>query len=545
MNVGEMQRMIAQQAVDHPEQRFGDLYNLLYHPEWLRTAHASVSKNAGSVTAGCDGITMAHFNRDLERQLETLVTELKARSFEPLPARRVHIPKQDGRMRLLGIPSVRDRIVQEALRMLLEPIFEGDFSPYSFGFRPNRSTMDAIKLIAWTATEQKKYFWVVEGDIRSYFDNVHHRKLMKLLRRRIADKRVLDLIWAFLRAGVMERKLFTSTNRGVPQGGIISPLLANIYLHELDQYMWDKYQGRPLAAKTKVRRQGGGNFVYVRYADDFVVLCNGRKDDALRIREELAEFLSTQLQVELSLEKTKITHVNDGFNFLGYRLQRRNTAKRTKATKLDIPPEAIRRFKEKISGITARHTHQDSVAAKIMALNRVISGWCHYYKYASHASTRFESLDHHVLWCMVRWLGRKHKISIPEAFARFRDGKTYRYEHLVLRMPSDYKSSRYTKRFMKPHAYLESGKQEREEPFLLDHVWTGLEDYPGIKDLRIAVLLRDDYTCQKCSRKLTSRTAHVHHRKPVHTYKDRRLAHTEDNLETVCKPCHLAIHGWA
>jgi len=177
--------------------------------------------------------------------------------------------KAGGRIKLrrLGIPAIRDRIVQEALRMVLEPIYEADFSPYSFGFRPNRRTMDAIKCITWSTQESKKYFWVIEGDLSSYFDTINHEKLVKILRRRVKDERLLHLIWKFLRAGVMAGKLFRDTKQGTPQGGVVSPLLANIYLAELDRYM-ERYTALSPKDKAKRRRQGKANYVQVRYADD-------------------------------------------------------------------------------------------------------------------------------------------------------------------------------------------------------------------------------------------------------------------------------------
>ena len=211
--------------------------------DWFRLAHDYVKQNAGSITVGCDGINMKLFDENLEENLQQLAQELKSETFEPYPVRRVYIPKANGKKRPLGIPSIRDRIVQEALRMVLEPIYEARFSQYSFGFRPNRCTMDAVKCITWSTQEHKKYFWIIEGDISSYFDTINHRRLIKILRRRIEDKKIIGLIWKFLRAGIMEKKLFQDTKLGTPQGGIISPLLANIYLHELDKYM-EKYTGQ-------------------------------------------------------------------------------------------------------------------------------------------------------------------------------------------------------------------------------------------------------------------------------------------------------------
>jgi len=197
MNVGEMQRKLSQWATQDKERKFYGLYDLLDDGDWLRLAHDYVKQHAGSITAGCDGINMDTFDESLEGTLQRIIEELKAETFQPSPVRRVYIPKPNGKTRPLGIPSITDRIVQEALRMVLEPIYEADFSPYSFGFRPTRCTMDAIKCITWSTQERKKFFWVIEGDISSYFDTIHHPKLLRLVGRRIKDKKILRLIWKF------------------------------------------------------------------------------------------------------------------------------------------------------------------------------------------------------------------------------------------------------------------------------------------------------------------------------------------------------------
>ena len=171
MNVGEMQRKLSLWAEQDKQRKFYGLYQLLYDRDWLRLAHDYVEQNAGSVTAGYDGINLRLYDEKLEENLQQLTTELKSESFTPYPVRRVYIPKSNGKYRPLGIASIRDRIVQEALRMILEPIFEADFSQYSFGFRPNRCTMDAIKSITWSTQEHKKFFWIIEGDVSSYFDH--------------------------------------------------------------------------------------------------------------------------------------------------------------------------------------------------------------------------------------------------------------------------------------------------------------------------------------------------------------------------------------
>jgi RNA-directed DNA polymerase len=181
MNVGEMQRKLSVWATQDKEMKFFDLYHLRYDEDWLRLAHDYVKQNAGSITAGCDGINMTTFDENLEANLQAINGELKSEAFKPNPVRRVYIPKPNGKSRPLGIPAIQDRIVQEALRMILEPIFEADFSQYSFGFRPTRRTMDAVRYIQWSTSERKKFFWIIEGDIASYFDTIHHPKLLRLL----------------------------------------------------------------------------------------------------------------------------------------------------------------------------------------------------------------------------------------------------------------------------------------------------------------------------------------------------------------------------
>jgi RNA-directed DNA polymerase len=220
MDVGEMQRKLSTWATQDKGMKFFDLYHLLHDETWLRLAHDYVKQNAGSITAGCDGINMNIFDDNLESNLQRIKEELKSETFKPDPVRQVYIPKPNGKTRPLGIPAIKDRIVQEALRMILEPIFEADFSQYSFGFRPTRRTMDAVRYIQWSTTERKKFFWIIEGDIASYFDTIHHPKLIRLVGRRIKDKKILRLIWKFLRSGVMEKRTFRDTILGTPQGGI-------------------------------------------------------------------------------------------------------------------------------------------------------------------------------------------------------------------------------------------------------------------------------------------------------------------------------------
>jgi len=531
-----MQRKLSLWAEQDKERKFYGLYDLLYDKDWLRLAHDYVSQNAGSVTAGCDGIDMKLFDENLEGNLQRIAQELKTETFEPYPVRRVYIPKSNGRVRPLGIPSIADRIVQEALRMVLEPIYEADFSQYSFGFRPNRCTRDAINVIHWGTQSHMKYFWIIEGDISSYFDTINHEKVVQLLRGRVKDEWLLKLVWKFLRAGVMEGRLFKDTNQGTPQGGIVSPLLANIYLTELDRHM-ERYTALTGKEKTVRRRQGRANYIHVRYADDFVVLCNGTRAEAEAMKEELHSFLKEALKLNLSKEKTKVTHINDGFNFLGFWIQRKLAYNGMK-TKILIPQEAVNKMMGKLTHITDKTSYRDSLNTKIQAINRIISGWCRYYQYTSTASTTFDKVDNGVFWLTSHWIGRKFKLTMPEVMRRYHQGNTLGTKECRLKIASkEFPTLHHKENFLKPNPYTTQDSIRREE-FPEETRWTGWEARPGMADLRPLVLTRDEFQCQACGEPVTPAQAHVDHKRPVRRFKKPVDANRMDNLQTLCVPCH-------
>ena len=536
MDVGKMQRKLAQWAVNDKELRFFDIYNLIYDQNWLYEAYCKVKSNSGSKTAGCDGINMTEFEKDLKNNLLKISQELKDGTFEPNPTRRILIPKSNGKKRPLGIPAIRDRIVQESIRKVLEPIYEGDFSQYSFGFRPNRSTVDAIKCTMWSAQENKRYFWILEGDISSYFDNINHKKLMKILKRRIKDKKILQLIWKFLKAGVMERKFFRDTNKGTPQGGILSPLLANIYLNELDSYMAQNYCNFPQKEKTSRRRKRMANFVYIRYADDFIVMSNGRKAQVEKLKGELTSFLKDELKLKLSKDKTKITHLNDGFRFLGFWIHRCIGQKGKMTTKVEIPREAVKNVVNKIKATADGRTTKGSTSGKILALNRIYGGWCRYYQYASHASTVFNQVHHTMFWKMAHWIGRKYRLSMPQVMRHYyRDRKAIHYGKYELLNPLT--SKKYTGKFMKPNPYLESDEIVREE-LPTESFWTGYEVRTGMLDLKAKIWEGSSHVCQECRCSVDRDSAHVDHIKRYGKYKTAKSANRLDNLTILCHQCH-------
>jgi len=538
-----MQRKLSLWAEQDKERKFYDLYSLLVNDDWLKVAHGHVKRNRGSKTAGTDGMTMADFDETLEGNLLSLRIALKEGTFEPYPVRRVTIQqrKPDGRIkqRPLGIPAIRDRIVQDALRMILEPIYEADFSPRSYGFRPNRCTMDAIAYIVnQLRARNGHYFWIIEGDIASYFDTVQHRILMRLLRRRVKDEKLLGLIWQFLRAGVMEGKLFRETQQGTPQGGILSPLLANIYLHELDDYM-QGYIGLSPYFKAKRRKAGDANFLYVRYADDFIVMCNGTKAQALHMKQELQAFLKAKLKLNLAMDKTKVTHANDGFQFLGIWIQRAIGSRGVMVPRTAIPDAAKKRFLDKMKLVLSPRTHQSSVNAKLLALNRIISGWGRYYQYVSSPKHVFNRLDAQVFWLMGHWLGRKYKLSMPKVMEKYYQGSTFGTDTHTLRLLREIPTKRY---LPKQHAnpYTAPGQAiQREDVFSLDDAWTGHESRNRESmDWRPDILARDGHVCANCRQCYPAEDLEVDHKRPRGAFKDPRDADYLENLQLLCITCH-------
>jgi group II intron reverse transcriptase/maturase len=535
VNIGEVQRKLGLWAEQDAGRKFYGLFDLISDMDWLRLAHDYARQNAGSKTAGCDGVVMADFDEDLEGNLLRLHEALESDKFVACPVRRVNIPKANGKVRPLGIPTIRDRIVQGAVRMALEPIYEADPSQNSFGFRPNRRTMDAIRRLMDYTTERGRYFWVIEGDISAYFDTINHRKLMKLLRRRIDDEKLLDLIWKFLRAGVMERRLFKDTRLGTPQGGIVSPLLANVYLHELDEHM-ERFN-LPHHEREKRRWQDKlANFGYARYADDFVILCNGTKEQALEMRQGVHDFLRDSLRLTLSMEKTKVVHLNDGFDFLGFHL-RRSMGHKGMVTKVLISEKVIKRHRETIRIATSPDTHQDSVVTKILALNRIIAGWCRYFQYTSKPGVQFRLLGQETFWRLAHWIGRKFKLNMPDVLHQYRSQDGLGVERVRLTRHDSFTARRYHLSPSKPNPYTTQEAIQREE-LPDDNPWLGTEARPGMMDLRNLVVERDGFACRICKEAVTYGTAQVDHIRPVSCYKRPVDANRLENLWTLCGRCH-------
>ena len=405
------QRSLARKAEHQTQHQFNHLYRLICRSDWIRTALDAILSNQGAKTAGIDGMTKKSLGSETAKAnlVQEIEEELRNQQFLPKPVRRVYIPKSNGKERPLGIPTIKDRVVQMLIKMVLEPIYESDFLNCSNGFRPGRRTQDCIARLDSYINRRNKYYWVIEGDIKAAFDSIHHQILLKILAKRIVDQRFLKLLDQFLKAGIMEGHLFKRTDTGTPQGGICSPILANIYLHQLDLYWWNKYGNLNRKEKERRRTKHMGNCALIRYADDWLLLTNGSKAEAMRLREEFKTFLWDELKLELSPDKTRITHVNQGFDFLGFHVQRYVYA--NDRPKMLVTPawENIKKFKLKIKEATRRKRFQDSPSLKISALNAILRGWINYYRH-SNVKKIAKDLDFWVNKRLFLWLQKRHKL---------------------------------------------------------------------------------------------------------------------------------------
>lgn len=428
--VSEMQAKLHCWAAADPGRRFDDLFNLVHDPATLIAAFDRVAGNRGAKTPGVDDMTVA----DVEEHvgipgfLNDLRASLKDGSFRPLPVRERTIPKPggSGKVRRLGIPTVADRVVQAALKLVLEPIFEADFEPVSYGFRPHRRAQDAIAEIHYYGTHG--YRWVLDADIEACFDRIEHVALMDRVRLRIKDKRVLALVKAFLKAGVLtevgDRR---DTTTGTPQGGILSPLLANIALSVLDEHVMAPWKpGGTMSTEGKRayrRRKGSPTWRLVRYADDFVVLVHGTEDDTKAMREQVGEVLAP-MGLRLSPEKTQVRNLSDGVDFLGFHIRwRRKRGSDKWFVYTFIGDRPIRSLKAKVRALTNRQS-QLSLEYVIVRLNQILRGWSNYFKHAV-AKDRFTALQHFVWQRVIRMLQTRHRWGWNDIRRRYttRDGR--------------------------------------------------------------------------------------------------------------------------
>lgn len=387
----QLQRNLYLAAKKDKQRRFHALYDRIFRLDILWRAWKEVRENKGS--AGIDGITFEMIEEyGVEEYLLDIQEDLKNKKYRPKPVKRVYIPKPDGKQRPLGIPTIRDRIVQQACKIVIEPIFEANFLDSSYGFRPKRDAKQAIEKVK---KELYKNWYVVDADIQGYFDNINHEILLGLLNHRISDRRVIKLCRQWLQAGVIENGKYYPTEKGSPQGGVISPLLANIYLHVLDSY-WENH------------KELG---VIVRYADDAVIVCRTRKDAELAF--EHLKRIMTKLKLTLNPQKTKIVDMNkESFDFLGFRYQKFGKTKCGRKLPYMMPSKkAMKKVKDAIRVITCRKSAYEGLEQKVEKLNPLIRGWRNYFQHGN-STRRFKQLDEYVwmrLWRRVYYRRKQKK----------------------------------------------------------------------------------------------------------------------------------------
>ncbi|WP_174814223.1 reverse transcriptase domain-containing protein [Mycobacterium kubicae] len=393
--VRQMQRKLHHWAVEDSDRRFDDVFNLVHHPDFLTVAWERVRGNKGARSAGVDRLTPASITGDAET-----VAFLSH-------ARYSHGDGPHGSASLL---------------LVLEPIFEADFEPVSYGFRPRRRAQDAIAEIHALGT--RNYHWVFEADIAACFDELAHSAIMERVRTRIVDKRVLALIKAFLKAGIMSGDgTVRESDTGTPQGGILSPLLANIALTVLDAHFrvkWDAH--RTSQRRDAHRKRGGATYRIVRYADDFVIMVAGTKAHADALWDEVADVIAP-LGLRLSVEKTQVCHLDEGFDFLGFRIQRRRKKGTNKAAVYTYPSKkALLSIMTKVRALTKKARHH-GLADLLGRLNPVLRGWCAYFRHGVSKAT-FGYLDSFAWHRVTQWLLKRHKrITWAELYRRFLTGR--------------------------------------------------------------------------------------------------------------------------
>lgn len=586
--------------------KFSRIYRILCNPDIYLKAYSNIYRNNGSSTCGIDNQTADGFN---EEKINRLIESLKDESYQPKPVRRTYIPKKNGKVRPLGIPSFMDRLLQEACRMVLEAIYESIFSDNSHGFRPNRSCHTALKQIKNTFRGAN---WFIEGDIKGCFDNINHQKLIEILRKKIADERFIRLMWKFLKAGYIEDWKYNNTFSGTPQGGIISPILANVYMNELDEYVENVIKKKltqfnegeakhnkihnpeyldlmhKLAAlkkkidkldKNDSKRQeyiaeyksikkyrytipaqlglkDYKNLQYVRYADDFILAVLGNKEDCQRIKKELSEFLSEKLKLELSEEKTLITHSRERARFLNYQIQIRENYKifedkngiKRRVGNLGIvlymPHDVVIDYitkKKVVEDVNSPHWRGKSrpylqVISDleiITTYNAEIRGLYNYYVMAENVCDQMDMVYHVMEYSCLKTLAGKHKTSVAKIKTQYRIGDGWGVKY-------DTSKEKGKVRYFYNQGFKMSKTPNKDNSFD-NHVNTAM--YTGRTELEQRMIA---HKCELCGKENVK--FHIHH---IHKVKDlkgkepwERLM-IERNRKTLvlCEECHKKIHA--
>ena len=569
----------------------------MLRPDIYFLAYKHLYTNQGASTPGIDENDIA--DGFSEEKIEHIIEALRNGSYEPKPARRIYIPKKTGKKRPLGLPTFTDKLVQEVLRMIIEAVYEPIFDEHSHGYRPNRSCHTALREISRGFTGIR---WFIEGDIKGCFDKINHQILMKQIKSKVKDERIIQLIWKFLRAGYLENWQYNSTYSGTPQGGIISPLLANIYLNELDKFImrvkrsfdspskqtttteyrrlstqvkvlnkqikkakgeqkrkrvneWRKT--RKAMLKTPSKSQTDKKIKYVRYADDFIIGVNGSKEDCLKIKQQIMEYIVRELDMELSEEKTSITHSSETAKFLGYeiRVRRCNRTRRTKKLKLpkrtlnntvelNIPlkdkiemfmfqREMIRQKKSgELDPIKRNRLLHLTPLEIVSTYNSELRGICNYYCMASNYA-RLNYLSYIMEYSCLKTLAAKYKLSIGKIKSKFKNG------HGQWGIPYENKTGKqrmYFADYLKyKKKYTECDDQVSCQAIMYSTTRSTLEERLKAK------------ICELCGRADAERYEihHVHKVKDLKGKKDweRHMITKRRKTMIVCKECHQKIHG--
>lgn len=574
--VQRLQAMLYAKARKEPETRFKHLYKYLAKRHWVEAPVGRVCRNRGSRTPGIDGMTRGHVQGvERDRLIDSIIEEIRTETYKPQPVRRVYIPKNNGKLRPLGIPTLKDRIVQEMVRMLIEPIFEAHFLPCSYGFRPNRGTWDALAETHHYLRYPCLYYTVIEGDIENCFGSINHARLIRDVRRYVLDERLLALIWGMLKAGVMDNLRYFETNVGTPQGGIVSPLLANIYMHALDGWFHARFHAIGQRGRAKKARHGELAYVrYIRFADDFVVLMRCTEAQVLALKEELAGFVSQELKMTLSEEKTLITQATDGFDFLGVRTFVAPSRKDpTHVLPYQIPAvKSVKAYRDKVRALTSPRLDYITPGERIRTINWLVLGWANYHRWGNAKET-FTDLR--------QWTVKKvHRMLQRYAVGHGKRATYEKYFRPVSECDNLNRWKRYAN-WLIPSVDVGDGYRVGLLPMsviptssywkyrgakiplafpLLDEPVVGSERYTsfytaeevvsmaevntwrieGYETLyflrRKEVFQRDDYTCTECGYRSQRKRGEVNDLECHHTTP--HGGHEMENLRTVCLPCH-------
>jgi group II intron reverse transcriptase/maturase len=594
--------VLRKQSIKSKDFTFNRLYRNFFNLDFFMLAYSRIYAKEGNMTLGLDNKTIDGFNIE---KVEKIIEKLKTETYYPKPSRRTYIPKKNGGTRPLGIPTLEDKLVQEILRMILEAIYEPSFKNTSHGFRPERSCHSALIQVKQKGSGTS---WVIEGDIKGFFDNINHEIMLNIIKRKIKDGRIVELIRRFLKAGYFEFKKIHNSITGTPQGGIISPILANIYLNELDTFMegvcleesttkskkeansvyrrlsWDRWEAKKNGKyKTanellkKMRQISSVNpmdteFIrinYVRYADDFLVLIDGNKELALNIKNKISLFLKENLKLELSEEKTLITHIRtERVKFLGYEIQKlQENEKVTKCINgqkkrslngglsLLVPKEVIQskiqKFTKNGKPIHVPERINDPVLNTLMKFNGEIRGLYNYYRLATDVSKKLYAFKHMHYQSLLKTIARKEKKSIKQILTKYGISVERRLGTGTRKI---FGVTYQTKKEQKTMIYFNDPIRKCEIPY------TGIERDGIVGTLylpRYQILTRyNAKKCELCGLESTNQKIfEIHHIRKLKDIKQKyskrgkqtpewvlRMSALNRKTLVVCKKCHKKIH---